>query len=74
MTSPVEVLEAEALQLPPSERALLVEKLIASLDVDPQIEEAWAAEVERRLDEIETGTVALLPGSETLTKLKADFR
>jgi hypothetical protein len=44
MSSILERLEAEALQLSLEERARLVEKLIASLDVDPEVEEAWAAE------------------------------
>lgn len=74
MTSSVEVLEVEVLQLPPSERAYLVERLIASLDVDPEIEEAWAVEVERRLAEIESGAITLLPGSDVLAKLKAEFQ
>jgi putative addiction module component (TIGR02574 family) len=72
--STVETLEAEALQLPASERARLIEKLIAGLDSDPAIEEAWAAEVERRHAEIDNGAVSLLPGPETLAKLKAEFR
>ena len=74
MSSNVEELEAEALRLSSGERARLVERLIASLDIDPEIEEAWAAEVERRHAEIESGAVSLLPGPETLTKLKAEFR
>jgi putative addiction module component (TIGR02574 family) len=74
MPSPVELLEAEALQLAPAERARLVERLIASLDVDPEVEEAWAAEVERRLAEFESGTALPLPGPETLGKLKTEFR
>ncbi|MBI3775204.1 MAG: addiction module protein [Gammaproteobacteria bacterium] len=41
---------------------------------DPEIEEAWAAEVERRQAQIESGTVELLPGPETLAKLKSEFR
>lgn len=61
------------MQLPLGERARLVERLIATLDADPQFEEAWAAEVERRQAEIESGTVHLLPGPETLAKLKAEF-
>jgi putative addiction module component (TIGR02574 family) len=64
MASTVEVLEAEALQLPAADRARLVERLIASLDMDPQVEEAWAAEVERRNAEIESGAVSLIPGPE----------
>ena len=69
----VETLEAAALQLTLADRARLVDGLIATLDADPQVEEAWAAEVERRQTEIENGTVSLLPGPETLTKLKAEF-
>lgn len=74
MASNVEVLEAEALQLPPADRARLVERLIASLDIDPEVEEAWAAEVERRNAEIESGAVSLIPGPEALAELKAQFR
>ncbi|HSS20629.1 MAG TPA: addiction module protein [Pyrinomonadaceae bacterium] len=70
----VETLEAAALHLSPGERARLVERLIATLDVDPEVEEAWAAEVERRQAEIESGAVSLLPGPETLAKLKAEFQ
>ncbi len=74
MSITVEALEAEALHLLPSERARLIERLIASLDADPEIEEAWAAEVERRQKEIESGTVSFLPGPETLSKLKAELK
>ena len=54
--------------------ARLVERLIAGLDIDPAIEEAWAAEVERRNAEIESGAVPLIPGPEALAELKAQFR
>jgi hypothetical protein len=47
--------------------------LIATLDADPEVEEAWAAEGERRQTETENGTVSLLAGPETLAKLKAEF-
>ena len=70
----VESLEAAALHLPPGERARLVERLIATLHADPEVEEAWAAEVERRQLEIERGAVSSLPGPETLAKLKAEFQ
>lgn len=69
----VETLEAAALQLTPADRARLVERLIATLDADPEVEEAWAAEVERRQVEIENGSVSLLPGPETLASLKTEF-
>jgi len=70
----VETLEAAALQLTPADRARLVDRLIARLDADPDVEEAWAAEVERRQAEIENGTVSLLPGPESLTKAKTEFK
>lgn len=69
----VEALEAAALQLTPADRARLVDRLIATLDADPEVEETWAAEVERRQTEIENGTVSLLPGPDSLTGLKAEF-
>ena len=74
MSSTVEAIEAEALLLPAAERARLVERLIASLDADPEVEDAWAAEVERRNAEIESGAVSLISGPEALAKLKAEFR
>jgi hypothetical protein len=33
----------------------LADRLIASLFEDQEVEEAWAAEVERRIEEIESG-------------------
>ena len=74
MSSNVDALEAEVLQLPEAQRARLVERLIASLDADPAIEEAWAKEVERRQAQLESGAAKLRPGPETLAKLKAEFR
>jgi putative addiction module component (TIGR02574 family) len=74
MSISIEAVEAEALQLSTVERARLVERLIASLDADPDVEDAWAAEVERRQAQIEGGVVALLPGAETLAKLRDEFR
>jgi len=74
MSMNVETLEAEALHLPPGERARLVERLIASLDADPEVEKAWAAEVERRQAQVESGEVALVSGPKVLARLKAEFQ
>ena len=74
MSAAVEELEAEVLGLPAVQRARLVEKLIASLDVEPDVENAWAEEIERRLAEIECGTTPLLPGAETLSRLRSEFQ
>jgi putative addiction module component (TIGR02574 family) len=69
----LEALEIEALKLSEAERARLVERLIANLDSDPQVEEAWAAEVEHRQAEIESGTVAAVSDADAVAKLKAEF-
>lgn len=74
MSLTIELLEAEALQLSAADRARLVERLIASLDADPEVEEAWAAEVERRHIETENNIVTLLPGAETLAKLRSEIK
>jgi len=73
MASSIEIIEAEALRLSAAERARLIERLIASLDVDPGVEEAWAAEVERRNGEVESGKVSLVSGPEATVKMKASF-
>ena len=65
----VETLEAAALQLTPGERSRLVDRLIATLDRRGSVGSRSGA----RQNEIENGTVSLLPGPESLTKLEAAF-
>jgi putative addiction module component (TIGR02574 family) len=45
-----EEIEAAAMHLTVQERARLAERLIASLDEDSEIEQAWVSEMDRRLD------------------------
>ena len=73
MTIHVETIEAEALQLPAAERALLVQSLIASLDAETGVEEAWAEEVERRHAQIESGEAQMISGPEALAKIRAKY-
>ena len=70
MSDQVEVLEAEAMKLSPEERARLADRLIASLSEDPGIEEAWAAEVERRIAEIEAGRAPVVPAAEAIARAR----
>ena len=42
-------------------------------EITPEVQEAWAAEVDRRQTEVENGTVNLLSGPESLAELKAEF-
>jgi putative addiction module component (TIGR02574 family) len=74
MSTTLEALEVEVLSLPAAQRARLVERLIVSLDAEPDIENDWAQEVEKRHAEIESGAVALLSGAESLARLRAEFQ
>ena len=48
----------EALTLNPSEKAKLIDKLIASLDKpDKEIDDLWAKEVEERIDAHDQGKI-----------------
>ena len=62
---PVKLLE-EALKLSPEARAALAASLLESLDdaVDEDAEAAWAAEVAKRLHELDSGGVTPVPWSE----------
>lgn len=70
MQTQFETLEAEALKLTVAERAKLAEYLIASLDEDSEIEEAWAGETERRIAEIEAGAAQLIPAAEAIANAR----
>lgn len=79
MSRPLEQLEAEALNLPASERARLARRLLVSLDdedaEDPQeVERAWGEEIRRRLEAYHAGTVQTIPVSEVLAKARARLR
>ena len=62
MSSLVEELSARAKTLPAEDRARLVEELLDSLEGEPDVEAeaAWEREIERRVAEIESGTVTLV--------------
>ena len=67
---------AEALQLPPEERADVAKSLIASLDgpADEDVEAAWLAEVERRLQGVDRGTAKVEPWDAVRDRLASRLR
>lgn len=71
MSTSLEVLEAEVLQLAPADRSRLFERLIASIDADNEVEQAWEQEADRRESELESGTVVTVPGQQALARLRA---
>lgn len=71
MNSQLEIIEAEALKLPAAERTHLLERLIVSLDTDPEIEAAWAQEADRRESALDAGETTAIPGREAIARLRA---
>jgi putative addiction module component (TIGR02574 family) len=74
MGNQLELLEAEALKLTVGERAAFAQLLLASLDEDAEIEDAWAAETERRIGEIESGAVQTIPIADVLAQVRAALK
>jgi putative addiction module component (TIGR02574 family) len=62
-----------AMRLPPEARAALAGSLLESLDdvVDADAEAAWAAEIERRVRQIDSGSVQLEPWAEVRNKISS---
>jgi putative addiction module component (TIGR02574 family) len=71
MSTYIETLEQEVLNLDNADRNRILETLIASLDEDDEIEAAWAAEITRRVAEIESGAVIGIPLDEAITRARA---
>ena len=71
MQTPIELITTEAMKLTTDEREAVVQVLIASLEHDAQADDALAAEVERRIAEIENGTVKAIPVDEALAQIRA---
>lgn len=62
------------LELPEDERAELVTELLEELENTPsepegEVEQAWAKEYEKRLKEIDSGQVKLIPGPQALENI-----
>ncbi|HEV3049941.1 MAG TPA: addiction module protein [Longimicrobium sp.] len=67
----VDDLASAAMQMPLDKRAELADQLIASVLGEDRYDPAWAAEMNRRIDEIEAGTAKTLSEEEFFEKLKA---
>jgi putative addiction module component (TIGR02574 family) len=77
MTPKASEVLAQAMQLSPQERELLIDRLVESLDDGPAeagVEEAWGDEIKRRVDEIRSGKVKLIPGEEVERRIAARMR
>jgi len=71
INEPRQILE-QALLLPENQRAAIAASLLHSLDseCDTDSEAQWNSDVRRRLDEIDNGSVELIPWSEVRAKMQ----
>ncbi len=72
MPSTLTELKERAAELPEQDRAALALSILESLDdpADPEVEEAWRVEIARRIGQIESGEVQLIPGEEVFARLR----
>ncbi|HVS81517.1 MAG TPA: addiction module protein [Pyrinomonadaceae bacterium] len=72
MSTRADTILGTALALPADERAWLASELIASLDEgkDADVEAAWAAEIERRIAEVESGEAETTSWEEARSRIR----
>ena len=71
MSASLAELESQVLNLGPTERAHLLDRLIDSFEQESRIRDAWMAEARRRHEEIKSGKVALVPGPDAVARIRA---
>jgi hypothetical protein len=73
MSRPAAEILEDARQLPPAEVDWLIESLLIKDDGSPQteIEAAWDSEIKRRLDEIDSGAVEMIPAEQVHAEMMA---
>ncbi len=66
---------AEAVSLPVEIRTQLVDQLLRSLNpAQKEIDELWAKEAEKRVEQIKSGKVKTIPGEEVFKKIHKRLR
>ena len=73
MSRSLEVLEAEVLRLSPTDRARLLDRLVASLDIDADAEAAWDAVADQRERDLASGAVDSVSLEVAVARLEARF-
>lgn len=71
MLSQLEYVEAQVMQLSPAERNHLLERLINSLDADPEVEAAWEQVADQREADLDAGLAQEIPFEEAMIQLRA---
>lgn len=67
-------LSQRAHALLPEDRARLAEELLASLEGDDEPGSAWDEELRKRIEEVESGAVKLVPADEAFARVRHALR
>ena len=72
MSSISEKITNDAMSLPVEFRLELVDMLLKSLNIPtkPEIDELWSKEAERRIDEIDSGSVQAIDGEAVFDRIR----
>ena len=74
MATPVEILEAELLQLSKADRIRVLDRVVASLDADAARDATWDAVAARRDAEADQDPSVLLDLEDVLAKFRAEVQ
>lgn len=74
MNTPLQAVEAQAMQLTAQERADLADKLWLSVNSTAEVEQAWQAEILRRMAQVESGDVVCRPWADVMAEMMASLQ
>lgn len=76
MSAIAEQITSAALTLPGQERAVLAQVLLRSIDAPEEegVEDAWKAEIARRMERIRAGTATGRPADEVFNDIRSRYR
>lgn len=74
MPRTLEALQAEVVRLSSADRARLLDRLVASLDVDAEAEAAWDGLANEREAELRSGSATAVPLDVAVARLEARFK
>lgn len=70
MATSIQDVKAAALDLSAEDRAELAQRLLSSLDRDPEVEAAWNEEIRRRIADLEAGRMTTIPAEEVFAEAR----
>lgn len=73
MSVTLDVLQAQVLSLPRADRSRLLDRLVASLDMDTETEAQWEQLAQERDVELASGTVPPVALQEAIARLRSQF-